>query len=192
MIKVNLITDHTYRARKVAVRPSVSRIGLIFAAVLLLTLASLAGFWYMLDREVGTLTSTRDRLKVESARLQELKKKLVEYEKLKSLRQSRIDVIERLKDSQTGPVLLLNGVIKSIPRNGELWLTTVDQKGDRIQIAGMAVRSDVLPDFMSNLAATGLFKSVELEVLQEDKETTAKFSLVCTTARKTQPQPQAE
>jgi Tfp pilus assembly protein PilN len=191
MIKVNLITDHTFRARKVTVRPAVSRIGLLFAAVLLLTLASIGGFWYLLDREVGTLSLTRDRLKVENARLQELKKKLKDYETLKALRQSRIDVIEKLKESQTGPVLLLNGVIKSIPRQGELWLTTLDQKGDRIQIVGLALRADILPDFMSNLAATGLFKSVDLELMQEDKET-AKFSLLCTAARKTKPQPQSE
>jgi Tfp pilus assembly protein PilN len=183
MIKVNLIVDHTMRGRRVSVTPKVSRMGLVYTAVLLVIAAGLGAYWYILDRQVNTLTDTRDRLRAEDQRLKGLKAKLAQFEKLKQVRQSRIDVIERLKESQTGPVLLLNHVIQSIPRDGQLWLTTFSQKGERVQIVGFALHSDVIPDFMSNLATTNVFKSVELELIQEDKEA-AKFSLLCVTTQK--------
>jgi Tfp pilus assembly protein PilN len=183
MIKVNLINDHSGRVRKISVAPTISRMGLVFAAVLLLTVASLTGYWYVLNRQINTLTDTRDRLKVEDERLRGLKNKLAEYEKLKQIRQSRIDVIEKLKEFQTGPVQLLNHVIASIPRDSQIWLVGLEQKGERVQIAGFAARSDVIPDFMVNLSGSKVFKSVELELIQEDKDA-AKFSLVCITAQK--------
>jgi Tfp pilus assembly protein PilN len=184
MIKVNLIAENTSRGRKViSVTPTVSRMGLIYTAVLVLAAVGVASYWYTLDRQITTLTGMRDRLKAEDLRLQGLKKKLTQYETMKQIRQSRIDVIEKLKESQTGPVLLLNHVIASIPTNAELWLTALDQKGDRVQIAGYTANSERLPDFMSNLSHAGVFRSVELEVMQEDKDA-AKFSLVCLTAQK--------
>jgi Tfp pilus assembly protein PilN len=185
MIKVNLIVDHSSRTRKIVVAPTVSRVGLVYAAVFALALAGIGAYWHQLDREINALTQTRDQRRIENARLQELKKKITELEKLKQLHQSRIEVIEKLKNSQSGPVLLLSDVIKSIPREGALWLTGLDQKGDHVQIAGYAQRGDVIPDFMSNLSQTGIFKSVELLVLQEEKDA-AKFSLVCITAPKVQ------
>jgi Tfp pilus assembly protein PilN len=97
------------------------------------------------------------------------------YEKLKQLRQSRIDVIEKLKENQTGPVLLLNSVIQSIPRDGVLWLTAMTQKSDKIKIVGFTQQTEVIPDFMSNLTASGIFKSVDLEMIDSQKEA-SKFS----------------
>jgi Tfp pilus assembly protein PilN len=102
---------------------------------------------------------------------------------MKQLRQSRIEVIEKLKEFQTGPVLLLNHVIHSIPANANLWLTAMDQKGDRVQIVGFAQRSEAIPDFMSSLAASGYFESVDLELIEEQKDA-AKFSLLCVSTQK--------
>jgi len=183
MIKVNLIVDHTARGRRVSVKPTVSRMGLVYTAALLVTAAGLGAYWYVLNRQVNTLTATRDQLRAEDQRLKGLKAKLEQYEKMRQVRQSRIDVIEKLKESQTGPVLLLNHVIQSIPRDGQMWLSTLSQKGERVTISGFALHSDVIPDFMSNLATTNVFKSVELELIQEDKDA-ARFSLVCMTTQK--------
>jgi Tfp pilus assembly protein PilN len=99
------------------------------------------------------------------------------------LLQGRIEVIEKLKEFQTGPVQLLNHVIQCIPRDGTLWLSILDQKGDRIQIKGSTLRNEAIPDFMTNLTTTGFFKSVDLESIEGDKEA-SKFSLICVTTKK--------
>jgi Tfp pilus assembly protein PilN len=183
MIKVNLLRNQTVRVRKTAVKPAVSMIGVVFLAIFLLLLGGLGAWWYSLNREVRDLTETRNRLRAENTRLQAMKKEVDRYEKLKKLRQSRIEVIEKLKENQTGPVQLLNHLIQSIPHDSSIWLTLVDQNGDRIQIVGYALRPEAVPDFLSNLTATRFFKSVDLELLESDKEV-SKFSLICLSARK--------
>jgi Tfp pilus assembly protein PilN len=183
MIKVNLLREHTPRVRKITVKPTVSRLGLFLLAILILAVGGVGFWWYSLSQEITVLTNDRDRLRIENARLQQLKKQINEYEKMKQLRQSRIEVIEKLKEFQTGPVLLLNHVIHSIPANANLWLTAMDQKGDRVQIVGFAQRSEAIPDFMSSLAASGYFESVDLELIEEQKDA-AKFSLLCVSTQK--------
>jgi len=189
MIKVNLFRDKTQKIRKAAARPAVSRVGLLMATLLALPLAGLGAWWYQISTDIRNLTQTRGRLKAEDVRLQGLKKEIARYETLKGQVKSRIDVIENLKDSQSGPVLLLNHVIQSIPRATPLWLTSMDQKGDRIQITGFTSRSEAIPDLISNLAAGGFFENVDLELIedqkdQKDRRELAKFTLVCAAKRK--------
>jgi len=181
MIKINLIKARGTRTRKINLTPSVSSIGLVYAVVLVLALGSLFGYGWMIHRQVSSLTEKQTELKAEDAKLQEKRKKLTELENLKKTQQDRIAVIEKLKEAQTGPVLLMNHIIKSIPPNSQMWLSSLDQKGERVNIKGFAARSQVLPDFMVNLSAGALFKSVELELIQEEKDA-AKFSLICLTA----------
>ncbi len=183
MIKVNLLRDQTIRVRKVSVTPSVSRLGLVLLAVFVILLGGLGAWWYTVDRDVKSLTATRDRLRIENDRLQAMKRDLDRYEKMKRLRQNRIDVIESLKESQTGPVNLLNHLIHSMPRDSSVWLTLLDQQGDRILIRGRALRNESVADVMSSLAATGFFKSVDLESLESDKDA-SKFSLICISSKK--------
>jgi type IV pilus assembly protein PilN len=185
MIKVNLLRDHTVQARKVTAKPSTSHFGLLMLAMLLLVGLGLGAAWYHLHAQMVTLTSSRDLLRLEAARLQELRKQIDQFEKMKTERQSRIDVIEQLKTNQKGPVLLLNHVIHSIPTSAALWLTDIEQKGDQIRITGFTVRGDTIPDFMSNLSATGFFKSVDLELYEDQHTDSARFALVCVAAPKT-------
>jgi len=180
MIKVNLLRDQTVRKQKAvaAVKPEVSRTGLLVLAVFGLLMLGLGSYWYYLSGQITNLTERREKLKIENERLKGLKLEIDKFEKLKKVRQARIDVIEKLKESQTGPVLLLNRVIQSIPRDSGLWLSLLDQKGDRVQIAGYALRGELIPDFMTSLGASGHFSSVDLELLEEEKDS-ARFSLIC-------------
>jgi Tfp pilus assembly protein PilN len=185
MIKVNLLRPQTAAKRGGPTLPKkpLPRTALILLAVILLPVAGVAAYWFSLNGQIGNLTIRRDALREENRRLQDLKKQLAEYEKKKQERQSRIQVIERLRENQTGPVLLLNHVIHSIPANAIMWLTDLDQKGERVQITGYTVYGESVPDFMNNLATSGFFKTVDLEIYedqQKDKQA-AKFVLVCMT-----------
>jgi len=183
MIKVNLLKERTARTRKIVPAPEVTRTGLLVAVILALAVVAIGAWWLYLDRQISQLSTTRDSLVVENQRLQGLKKQIDEFERMKQEQQSRIEVIQKLKESQTGPVQLMNHLIRSIPGGSPVWLTTLDQKGDRIQIIGYALRGESVPDFMTNLARSGMFKSVDLEIIEEEKDA-ARFSLVCITAQK--------
>jgi type IV pilus assembly protein PilN len=185
MIKVNLLRDQTAHVRKTFVKPTVSRTGLIFVAIFVLAVVAMGGWYLYLNRQVAQGIAKRDDLRRQEDRLKELKQKIAEFEKLKQLRQNRIDVIEKLKQDQTGPVLLLNTVIQSIPTDGLLWLTSLSQKGDRVTIVGFTQHTEMIPDLMSNLTASGIFSSVDLELMESQKDA-SKFSLICSSKTKTQ------
>lgn len=185
MIKVNLLKDQTAPVRKTFAKPTVSRTGLVFVAIFVLIAGAMGTWYFYLKHQVQAGTEKRDKLRIEEARLQQLKQEIEKFEKLKQSRQSRIDVIEELKAKQTGPVLLLNSVIHSIPRDGVLWLTNLTQTSDRIKIVGFTQHTEVIPDFMSNLTASGIFGTVDLESIESQKEA-SKFSLVCTSITKSQ------
>jgi Tfp pilus assembly protein PilN len=187
MIKVNLLRQQAVRVQAKAPASPISHMGLLILAGFIVLAGAMGFWWYSVTREIAQLTETREKLRMEEKRLQQLKKEIAEFDKVKQLLQSRIQVIEKLKEAQTGPVQLLSHVILSIPRDTNLWLTQLDQKGDRIQIVGFAQRGESIPDFMTNLASGGIFKSVELEVMQVEKEKekeASKFSLICTSVRK--------
>lgn len=146
------------------------------------------GTWYFyINRQVDACREKQKILRAEDARLQKLKKEIARFEKLKQLRLSRIEVIEQLKENQKGPVLLLNHVIQSMPRDGLMWLTNLAQKDDRVKIIGYTEHTEVIPDFMSNLAASRIFQTVDLELIESQKDA-SKFSLVCTSPKRQQPE----
>jgi Tfp pilus assembly protein PilN len=178
MIKVNLLKDQTARVRKTFGDTTASRMGLIYLAIFVLAAGGM-GTWYIyLHKQIAAKTEKRNELRVEEARLQELQKEIEKFEEMKRLRQSKIDVIETLKENQTGPVLLLNHLIHSMPRSGNIWLKTLDQKADQIKVIGYAQRDELIPDFMVNLESTGFFKSVDLETIESENEA-FRFSLIC-------------
>jgi len=179
MIKVNLLKDQTTSTRRTVIKPQSSRFGLLILTAMAVVVAGIGITRFYLVRQVQELAVDRNRLNTENERLKGLRKQIDEYEKMLAERQSRIGIIEQLKLNQTGPVLLLNRVVHSIPSGAVLWLTALDQKGDQVRITGFTARGETVPDFMSNLSATGFFKSVDLELYEDVQKDAAKFILVC-------------
>jgi len=182
MIKVNLLKDPTARTFKARVKTSTSRTGLALVAFIVLVAVSMGAWYFVINSQKKELAEYRNELKAEEARLQALKVKLEQYEEDKEQMQSRIRVIERLKEQQTGPVLLLNHVLHSIPRNRLLWLTSLTQEDNTVKIVGETQRIEAIPDFMINLSETGFFQSVDLEMI-ESQDDASKFSLLCMSAQ---------
>jgi Tfp pilus assembly protein PilN len=102
-----------------------------------------------------------------------------------SLLQSRINYIEQLIKRQAAPVKLLNTIIQGIPRNGNLWITSLTQKSGSVKISGFTQQTEAIPELMNNLATSGIFVSVDLEDI-ESREEASKFSLLCSDIKKTE------
>jgi Tfp pilus assembly protein PilN len=178
MIKVNLLRDQTAGVHKTFASPAMSPMGLIYGAILLLATGAMGTWSFYIHRQVTAAVEKRTNLRTREARLHGVQKEIEKYQKMSHLLQSRIDVIEELKESQTGPVLLLNTVIQSIPPNANLWLTSLTQNSNNIKISGFAQQTEVIPDLMNNLLGSGIFDAVDLEEI-ESREGASKFSLLC-------------
>ena len=182
MIKVNLLKDQTVRVRKSFAKSSVSRIGLVYFAIFLVVAGAMTAWYLYLNQQISTQTARRVKLREDEANLQKLKLEVDRYEKLKQKCQSRIDLIEKLKENQSGPVRLLNTIIQGIPQNGIFWLTSLEQKAGNIQIIGQTRSPEAIPDLLRNLASSGIFSAVDLEVI-ERQDDSSRFSIICTSTK---------
>ena len=63
--------------------------------------------------------------------------------------EEKIKVIETLVVAQGGPVRLLDEVSKALPN--EVWLTTFNRVGKRLEIGGIAFSNFSVANFMTNL-----------------------------------------
>ena len=164
--------------------PTVSRTVIIYAAVSLIVAGGMGFFWFDLNNKIKLGEQEQIRLREEEERLKSMRKELENLETLRAQRQNRINVIERLKESQKGPVSLLNAVIQAIPSRGNLWLTQLEQKDSGIKVLGATNNPEVIPDLMNNLTASGMFSSVDIELV-ERKDDSSNFSIRCISKRTT-------
>ncbi|MGA8376093.1 MAG: PilN domain-containing protein, partial [Candidatus Sulfotelmatobacter sp.] len=95
----------------------------------------------------------------------------------------RVDVIDGLRQSQTGPVNLLAMLGETVNNTEAVWLSKMDDQGPSVNLEGTALSTDAVANLIANLQKTGFFKTVEIkETFQDDsiKDMQAfQFTLTC-------------
>jgi type IV pilus assembly protein PilN len=160
MIKINLLPREE-RKRRTQVNPALL-LGLLGAVVVVLAL----GYgWYWLNGEVNRLQSDIQATQAELKRFEELAKQVDKFQAEKKRLEEKIKVIETLVVAQGGPVRLLDEVSKALPN--EVWLTTFNRVGKRLEIGGIAFSNFSVANFMTNLGASALIANVDLVVSEK-------------------------
>jgi type IV pilus assembly protein PilN len=105
--------------------------------------------------------------KKEIARIEkDIKKNQASLDEIKKLKQEKetyrkqFQVIENLKKEKEGPVRILDEIASKIPK--EIWLVTLKQNGNNLQLIGVAVENKLISQFMSRLKASSYFQKVDL------------------------------
>ena len=189
MIRINLLgVPHSKKGKRVAVSaPSVSGGGSNVLVVLLVIVALAAGgnyyYYWSLQRDATSLKQKMDEAKRENQRLSEIKARYLELEKQKDIYERRVNVIHQLQTNQSGPANLLTMIGDTVNKTDAVWLNSMKDEGNNINLDGVALSVDAVAALMRNLKATGYFKTVEIkESFQDDvvKDMTAfVFTLVC-------------
>jgi len=78
----------------------------------------------------------------------------------------RVQVIEELVQGQGRPVLLLDAFVDTVPR--DLWITSFEDRGTSLKIAGTAYSTRAVSEFLNNLRQSGKFKEVDILVSRQD------------------------
>ena len=181
MIKVNLLKDHTvtvHRKQQTIEAPKISRIGFVYIAAVVATIAILGYTWVSSGNALVRARAENQRLERELKEVEDLRRQFVELERKKQESQSRIDIIEKLLESQKGPVELMNAVIQAVPESRNIWLTSLEQTAGGVKVKGETRIPEVLPDFMKDLERSGIFASVDIEVV-ERRDEISNFSILC-------------
>jgi Tfp pilus assembly protein PilN len=144
-----------------------------FQAYLLLTLfvggaafLCAAGWWFK-TAQIRDLDSQIANLRKREQDLKAIKVQVDAFQAKKTLLENKVNLIEKLKAEQKGPVHMLDEISKALP--DFVWLTDMDQSGVGIKFKGQSNSLTAVADFISNLQRSGWFPQVDLAGSQEDK-----------------------
>jgi type IV pilus assembly protein PilN len=156
MIRINLLSVDRERTKRGALIPAGQRVT-IAASLILIGTALLVGWWFW-SLHQASVRIDEDLAKGERE-MQQLRSVLAQVQKFESSKaqlQQRVTLIEQLRRGQSGPVHMLDEIVKAVP--DRLWLTDFTQKGDEIVLAGMTTSFTGLSDFVANLETSVWFK----------------------------------
>jgi len=194
MIRINLLGSPKPKGKKnVAVSMPSMDLGNLggplvqVAAVLLIAGAVNAGYWYTLDREKKTIEVQSRLAEQKNRELADIKVRYMERQRQAELYKRRVDVIDQLRNNQTGPVALLSMIADTVNRTEAVWLNSMQDQGANVAIDGTALSSDAVANLISNLQKTGFFRNIEIKESYQDegiKDMQAfQFTLTCEKAK---------
>jgi type IV pilus assembly protein PilN len=177
MIKVNLLP--VKQGKKPSKKPTAAArkielpIAWIVAGVAFVALNALGAYFFhstlqkrvdSLQRQIEEVNQTILQLNIDIRKVEEARKKKDEL-------QQKINIIENLKQGQTGPVAVLDQVAASIPQPSRLWLTDMSQAGAKLNMTGVASGDEEIAKFMRELEKSAMFHSVELSSVTQETRT---------------------
>jgi type IV pilus assembly protein PilN len=157
------------------------------AAVLLIAGALNYGYWYQLDREKKSIDVQSRMAEQKNRELADIKVRYLARQKQADSYKRRVDVIDQLRASQTGPLNLLAMIGDTINGTEAVWLNTLQDQGASVAIDGTALSSDAVANLISNLQKTGYFKNIEIKESFQDESVkdmqAFQFTLTCEKAK---------
>jgi Tfp pilus assembly protein PilN len=190
MIRINLLGQPRPKNKRAAASAAaVMEMGEVgspkLKVVLVVVLAATLNlvYWYRLDKEKQSIAAKMAVAEQKNRELADVKARYLERQRQADSYKRRVDVIDQLRAGQSGPVNLLNTIGDTINNTETVWLSTMKDQGNSVEIEGMALSTDAVASLILNLQKTGYFKNIEIkETFQDDsyKEMQAfQFTLTC-------------
>jgi Tfp pilus assembly protein PilN len=170
MIRINLAPERARRRRSVGLGLSFSlpafNLAWLFGIVYLAAVLGIGGYWWTLK-----LTESRLRTEIAAAKreIEVLKVQIGQENKTKEMAtelRKRVAIIEQLTKNQARPIQLVDTFASAVPP--DLWITSMEEKNATLKIAGAAVSTVAVSNFMTNLRGSGKFKDVDIVVSRQD------------------------
>ena len=168
MIKINLASGDRRRRRSASLGlklPSFN-LGLLFGVLYIAAVVGVAGAWWWWSSAEARLMAQVERDRQE---LQILKTKIAQGNRIKDQLadlKNRLRAIEELTQNQGRSIALLDAFADTVPP--DLWITTLEEKGLALRVAGTAFSPTAVSDFMSNLRRSGKFKEIDIVIARQD------------------------
>ena len=189
MIRINLLEAPKAKNKRSAVTMPTIEVGDLgspmLKGVIVLGLAAAlnVGYWYRLDAQKRSIASKMSTAEQQNRELADVKARFMARQREADNYKRRVDVIDQLRASQTGPVTLMAMLGETVNNTEAVWLNNMKDQGANIDIEGTALSTDAVANLVSNLKKTGYFKNIEMkETVQDDqiKDMQAfQFTLTC-------------
>jgi type IV pilus assembly protein PilN len=145
MIHINLLPVKKIKQQFLA-RKELMIFGLVFAAILgVLFFISL-----MVNGTIGGLKADISVLETKKNQLAEVLKKIKEIEEKKALVEKQTQIVEDLQKASSLTVRVLD-VVANLTINDRMWLTSLNQSGNTMQLSGNALDNQTIAEFLDKL-----------------------------------------
>ncbi len=172
MIRINLLGQERPKASRRLRGPSIplesSLRTLLFVGALVVAFVVLFAMYHQKASELATIQSRITSLQTEKTRLQAIKDQVTQYEKQKTILVQRIDVIEQLQANRTGGQQLLQMVATTVEHSPELWLTSLERKGNALNMTGEAASLNSIANFLTQMQKSGYFGEINMKEAAEN------------------------
>jgi len=141
------------------------------------------GYWYRLDHQAKAIGAQMKTAEQKNRELADVKTRFLERQKQADAYKRRVDVIDGLRQNQTGPVNLLAMMGETVNNTEAVWLTKMDDAGSTVNLEGTALSTDAVANLIANLQKTGFFRTVEIKETYQDEQIkdmqAFQFTLTC-------------
>jgi len=168
MIRINLLGQERPKTAGPSIPLESSLRVVLFAAAIILAFVVLFVMYHQKSNELARVNAHIANLQAEKTRLQQVKAEVQRFEQQKAVLQQRIDVIEILQANRSGGQQLLQMVANTVERSNSLWLTSLERKGDTLNITGEAASIDAIANFITQMKRSGYFDKIEIQSAAEN------------------------
>src|SRR5581483_8102514 len=190
MIRINLLGTPKAKGKRSSVAaPAMMEIGdpispmLKLVIVLALVGAGKYYYWHQLDSQSKSIALQIQRAELKNRELADVKAHYMERQRQADNYKRRVDVIDQLRAGQAGPVNLLNTIGDTVNTTEAVWLSTMKDQGQSIDIEGTALSANAVANLIQNLQKTGYFKNIEIKETFQDEQVkdlqAFQFTLTC-------------
>jgi Tfp pilus assembly protein PilN len=140
-------------------------------------------YWYRLDHTSKAIEARMKVAEQKNRELADVKARFLERQTQANNYKRRVDVIDGLRQNQTGPVNLLAMLGETVNNTEAVWLSKMDDSGTSVNLEGTALSTDAVANLIANLQKTGFFKNVEIKETYQDEQIkdmqAFQFTLTC-------------
>lgn len=140
-------------------------------------------YWYRLDHTSKAIEARMKVAEQKNHELADVKARFLERQTQANNYKRRVDVIDGLRQNQTGPVNLMAMLGETVNNTEAVWLSKMDDSGTSVNLEGTALSTDAVANLIANLQKTGFFKNVEIKETYQDEQIkdmqAFQFTLTC-------------
>ena len=166
MIKINLLPTKKKPPKKVI---DLQQQVILALLVLVLVMMALGYYWKTQSDRIAMLENEKTAAEKQIAEQDNMLKEVKNVEEERRKVSEKIEIIEKLKKNQAGPVLLLDTVSTALPKGVNV--ASLSESNNSVSLEGEAFTNEDVVRFIDNLKASPLLKDVMLlETIQTTRD----------------------
>lgn len=182
MIRINLLGRPRPRVkRRIAIAGTLQLI--LFLIPLVAAIVFLVVHTRIIAGEIARLETEIQDLELKKKQMGDLQAEINRFQQQEAVFRTRQAVIDELTSKKKGPALLLESIGETVNRTETLWITRLEERGNKITLEGVAGSVNAVANFITNLQASGFFDNIEIKEAVQSTENPGvqnfNFSLTC-------------